>query len=63
MLWSPLAAGDIFTSKEENAVELREVLKRLSQKYDCTMDSVVYAWHLARPLCKERKIRISYKRL
>ncbi|MGL5057356.1 MAG: aldo/keto reductase [Fusobacteriaceae bacterium] len=61
MIWSPLAGGDIFTSKSENVIQLREVLKRLAQKYSCEMDSVVYAWHLAHPanfipICGSAKI-------
>ncbi|MGL5100528.1 MAG: aldo/keto reductase [Fusobacteriaceae bacterium] len=61
MIWSPLAGGDIFTSKNENVTQLREVLKRLAQKYSCEIDSVVYAWHLAHPanfipICGSAKI-------
>ncbi|MGL5278777.1 MAG: aldo/keto reductase [Cetobacterium sp.] len=49
MVWSPLAGGDIFISGDENAVELRKVLERLSKKYGCKTDTIIYAWHLSHP--------------
>ena len=49
MIWSPLAGGEIFTSSDENAVELRKVLERLAKKYKCEVDTIVYAWHLSHP--------------
>lgn len=49
MIWSPLAGGEIFTSGDENAVELRKVLERLSKKYNCKSDTIIYAWHLSHP--------------
>lgn len=49
MVWSPLGGGEIFTSHEENFVKLRDILEKLSKKYNCTSDSIIYAWHLAHP--------------
>ncbi|MCQ8212618.1 aldo/keto reductase [Cetobacterium somerae] len=49
MIWSPLAGGEIFTSGDGNTVELRKVLERLAEKYNCEPDTIVYAWHLAHP--------------
>ncbi|MGL4508998.1 aldo/keto reductase [Cetobacterium sp.] len=49
MVWSPLAGGEIFISGDENAVELRKVLERLSKKYNCESDTIIYAWHLSHP--------------
>lgn len=62
MIWSPLAGGKIFTSQDENAKALREVLESLGKKYSCSMDSIVYAWHLAHPgnlipICGSGKIQ------
>lgn len=49
MVWSPLAGGKVFTSQEENSIQLRKVLERLAEKYSCTPDTILYAWHLAHP--------------
>ena len=49
MIWSPLAGGKIFTSQEDNARALRKVLENLEKKYGSSMDSIIYAWHLAHP--------------
>ena len=49
MIWSPLAGGEIFTSSDENVVELRKILEKLGKKYNCSIDTIVYAWHLAHP--------------
>lgn len=49
MVWSPLAGGEIFTSENQNVVDLRKVLERLSKKYSCKPDTIIYAWHLSHP--------------
>lgn len=48
MAWSPLAQGKVF-SEDEDAVRLRESLKVLADKYEVTMDAIVYAWILSTP--------------
>lgn len=50
MIWSPLNGGNIFTSNDENVVNLRNVLERIALKYNTTTDTIVYAWHLKHPV-------------
>lgn len=50
MLWSPLAGGAIFNSDTHEACALRSVLNDLALKYDCEVDTLVYAWLLHHPV-------------
>lgn len=50
MIWSPLNGGNIFTSNDENVVNLRNVLERIADKHHTTTDTIVYAWHLKHPV-------------
>ena len=50
MFWSPLAGGRIFNTEDHQANQLRSVLEKLSHKYDCSIDSLVYAWLLKHPV-------------
>lgn len=50
MFYSPLAGGKIFMSNDEKANRLRSVLIDLSHKYQCDMDTLVYAWLLKHPV-------------
>ncbi|MAS95383.1 MAG: oxidoreductase [Verrucomicrobiales bacterium] len=49
MAWSPLAKGRVFAEEDEDAIRLRECLKVLADKYEVTMDAVVYGWILNHP--------------
>lgn len=40
----------IFTSNEENVLNLRHVLERIAQKYKTSTDTIVYAWLLKHPV-------------
>lgn len=50
MYWSPLAGGQIFTSDSKEASSLRNVLEELAKKYQCEVDTLVYAWLLKHPV-------------
>jgi len=50
MFWSPLNGGNIFTSNDENVVNLRLVLERIAQKHNTSTDTIVYAWLLKHPV-------------
>ena len=61
MFWSPLNGGNIFTSNDENVVNLRRVLERIANKYQTSTDTIVYAWLLKHPvkgmvICGSQKI-------
>lgn len=51
MAWSPLGGGLLFREKSENRVinEVRSVALALSQKYDCQLDHILYAWIYRHP--------------
>ncbi|RXF00749.1 aldo/keto reductase [Pseudoalteromonas sp. PS5] len=50
MLWSPLAGGRIFSSKDEKAKRLRAVLQQVGEEIGSTeIDQVVYAWLAMHP--------------
>ena len=50
MAWSPLAGGNIFTSKDEKAVRLRSILEKISTEIGAdSIDQVMYAWLLQHP--------------
>ncbi len=50
MIWSPLAGGAIFNSDTHEACALRNVLKPMADKYQCEVDTLVYAWLLHHPV-------------
>lgn len=50
MIWSPLAGGAIFNSDTHEACALRKVLKPMADKYQCEVDTLVYAWLLHHPV-------------
>lgn len=50
MYWSPLNGGNIFTSDDENVVNLRNILERIAIKYNTSSDTIVYAWLLKHPV-------------
>lgn len=49
MIWSPLAGGEIFTSDDEKAVKVRNILKVIADRHQEEMDTIVYAWLLKHP--------------
>jgi len=50
MFWSPLNGGNIFTSSDENVVNLRNILERIAIKHNTSSDTIVYAWLLKHPV-------------
>ena len=50
MFWSPLNGGNIFTSNDENVVNLRLVLERIALKHNTSTDTIAYAWLLKHPV-------------
>ena len=49
MIWSPLAGGEIFTSDDEKAVKVRNILKVIADRHQEEMDTILYAWLLKHP--------------
>ncbi|MCX2829635.1 oxidoreductase [Bacillus pseudomycoides] len=50
MAWSPLAGGEIFTSKSEKAIRLRQKISQIQLEIDTNNpDKVLYSWLLAHP--------------
>jgi predicted oxidoreductase len=50
MAWSPLAGGQIFTSKDEKATRLRDKLASIAKDVNAKeIDEVMYAWLLQHP--------------
>ncbi|MDX1805615.1 MAG: aldo/keto reductase [Paenisporosarcina sp.] len=50
MAWSPLAGGNIFSSNEDRAKNLRIALERIAGEIGATaIDEVLYAWLLCHP--------------
>jgi predicted oxidoreductase len=48
MAWSPLAGGKLFKEAEKNT-QLLTTIGKLSKEYDCSMDTIVYAWLFHHP--------------
>jgi predicted oxidoreductase len=50
MAWSPLGGGSIFTSDDQNVVNVRDVLGKIKEETGAaSIDQVLYAWLLAHP--------------
>lgn len=50
MAWSPLARGKVFTSEDEKAVRLRNVLEKVASEINANgIDEILYAWLLNHP--------------
>lgn len=50
MAWSPLAGGNIFSSNDKRARNLRNTLERIAGEIDAkAIDEVLYAWLLSHP--------------
>ncbi|MFV0381969.1 MAG: aldo/keto reductase family oxidoreductase [Breznakia sp.] len=50
MIWSPVAGGEIFKNDNPLCVNAMVVLKELAKKYDCDVDTIIYAWILYHPV-------------
>lgn len=53
MIWSPLGGGRLFTSNDDQARRVREVLQVLAAQHGVSVATVAYAWilrHPSRPL-------------
>lgn len=49
MIWSPLAGGRLFSGNEDNAENLRLVIKGIADELDQPFASVVFAWIMQLP--------------
>jgi predicted oxidoreductase len=50
MAWSPIAGGRVFTSQDEKALRVREILEKVAKEVDArAIDQVMYAWLLKHP--------------
>ncbi|MFD1314718.1 aldo/keto reductase [Namhaeicola litoreus] len=50
MAWSPLGGGNIFNTKDEGIISCLEVLNRIGEELNCSVDQVVYAWLVKHPV-------------
>jgi predicted oxidoreductase len=50
MIWSPLAGGQIFTSKEEKFVTVRTKLEEIAKRHNTEADTIMYAWLMYHPV-------------
>ncbi len=50
MFYSPLAGGKLFISNDKEATAAKKVLDDLANKYQCEVDTLVYAWLLKHPV-------------
>jgi predicted oxidoreductase len=49
MAWSPLGGGNIFNTKDKAIIGCLEVLNRIGDQLNCSVDRVIYAWLLKHP--------------
>lgn len=50
MAWSPLGGGALFQpSKDESIQRIQQVGEELTDKYNCGLDQLLYAWVMAHP--------------
>ncbi len=49
MIWSPLAGGQLFTSKDEKALRIKAVINNIADELKVSFASVVYAWIMHLP--------------
>lgn len=50
MAWSPLAGGNIFNAQTHRVMTLKNVLHKISDRHNTTIDVIMYAWLLAHPV-------------
>lgn len=50
MAWSPLAGGAIFNAQTHRMMTLKNVLHKISDQHNTTIDVIMYAWLLAHPV-------------
>ena len=49
MAWSPLGGGSIFCGEDEKSVRIRKVCMEIAEKYQVSMDTVLYAFVYRHP--------------
>jgi predicted oxidoreductase len=50
MAWSPLGGGSVFTGQDEQAIRVREVLRRWSKEKEKSIDQLLFAWLMRHPV-------------
>ena len=50
MAWSPLAGGSIFNAQTHRLMTLKNVLHKVGDNHDASIDEVMYAWLLSHPV-------------
>jgi predicted oxidoreductase len=51
MAWSPLGGGSIFSAQTHRILTIKNILHRIADQHDASIDQIMYAWILAHP-CK-----------
>jgi predicted oxidoreductase len=49
MAWSPLGGGSIFSAQTHRILTIKNVLHRIADQHDSSIDQIMYAWLLAHP--------------
>ena len=49
MAWSPLGGGSIFTAQTHRILTIKNVLHKIADHLNCSIDQLMYAWLLAHP--------------
>ncbi len=50
MAWSPVGGGSVFSGDDEQSTRLRTALQKLADKYNTTIDAIMYAWLFTHPI-------------
>lgn len=50
MAWSPLGGGSIFNAQTHRMLTLKNVLHKISDRHDTTIDRIMFAWLLVHPV-------------
>ena len=49
MAWSPLGGGSIFTAQTHRILTIKNVLHKIADQLNCSIDQLMYAWLMAHP--------------
>lgn len=49
MAWSPLGGGSVFTAQTHRILTIKNILHKIADQLDCSIDQLMFAWLLAHP--------------